>query len=415
MTAAATPAPGGSGWRARYPALTYPNYRLWFVGQMVSMFGTWMQSTAQGYLIFQLTKSPAYLGYVAFAGGLPTWIFTLYGGVIADRVPRRTLMIITQSAMMVLAFILGILTFTNLVQPWHIIVLAFLLGVANAFDAPARQAFTLEMVERKDLANAIALNATMFNSATALGPAMGGLVYSLVGPGWCFVLNGLSFIAVIVALLLMKLKPFVAPVLQRSTASALREGLGYVRRQKTVLTLMVMIGIVSLFGLSFATLMPVWAVDVLGGDATTNGLLQSARGLGALIGALSIASLGRFNYKGRLLTAGTFALPIMLLIFSQTRLLPASLILLVGIGLSQIPIMNMANALVQILVPDALRGRVMGVYTLFFFGAMPIGGLWAGTVAHYLGAPATIAIGAVIVLATASAIFVFLPHIRRLE
>jgi MFS family permease len=415
MTATATSAPDGSGWRERYPALTYPNYRLWFVGQMISMFGTWMQSTAQGYLIFQLTKSPAYLGYVAFAGGLPTWIFTLYGGVIADRVPRRTLMMVTQSTMMVLAFILGFLTFTNMVQPWHIIVLAFLLGVANAFDAPARQAFTLEMVERKDLANAIALNATMFNSATALGPAMGGLTYSLVGPGWCFVLNGLSFIAVIVALFLMKLKPFVAPMMQRSTASALREGLGYVRHQKTVLTLMFIISVITFFGLSFATLMPVWATDVLGGNATTNGLLQSARGLGALIGALTIASLGRFNYKGMVLTAGTFAMPIMLLLFSQARVLPISLVLLVGIGLAQIPIMNMSNALVQILVPDALRGRVMGIYTLAFFGAMPIGGLWAGTVAHYIGAPATIAIGAVMILATATGVFIFLPNIRRLE
>jgi MFS family permease len=382
---------------------------------MVSLFGTWMQATAQGYLIFELTKSPAYLGYVSFAGGLPTWIFTLYGGVVADRVPRRTLLIMTQTAMMVLAFVLGLLTFTNLVQPWHIIVLAFLLGVANAFDAPARQSFTLEMVERRDLANAIALNATMFNAATALGPAVGGLTYSLVGPGWCFMLNGLSFIAIIVALLMMRLKAFVPPEVKKSTVSALREGLGYVRRQRTVLTLMLIIGIVTLFGMSFATLMPVWAVDVLGGDATTNGLLQSARGLGALIGALSIASLGRFNYKGRLLTAGTFGLPIMLLIFSQVRLLPIAMLALVGVGLSQIPIMNMANALVQILVPDALRGRVMSVYTMFFFGAMPLGGLWAGTLAHYIGATATVVIGAIIVLAVAIVVFVFFPTIRRLE
>ena len=167
--------------------------------------------------------------------------------------------------------------------------------------------------------------------------------------------------------------------------------------------------------MSFATLMPVWAVDVLGGDATTNGLLQSARGLGALIGALSIASLGRFNYKGRLLTAGTFGLPIMLLIFSQVRLLPIAMLALVGVGLSQMPIMNMANALVQILVPDALRGRVMSIYTMFFLGMMPLGGLWAGTLAHYIGATATVVIGAIIVLAAAIIVFVFFPTIRRLE
>ena len=177
----------------RYPAMSYPNYRLWFVGQMVSLFGTWMQSTAQGYLIFQLTNSPAYLGYVSFAAGLASWIFMLYAGVVADRVPRRSMLIVTQTTMLLLAFILAALAFLHLVQPWHIIILAFLLGVANAFDGPARQAFTLEMVERHDLANAIALNSTMFNSATFIGPAVGGITYSLVGPGWCFLLNGISF------------------------------------------------------------------------------------------------------------------------------------------------------------------------------------------------------------------------------
>jgi MFS family permease len=404
-----------TGWRARYPAMTYANYRLWFLGQTVSLFGTWMQATAQGYLIYQLTKSPAFLGYVSFANGLPTWIFSLYGGVVADRVSRRTLLMVTQTSMMILAFILAVLAFTGVVQPWHIIVLAFLLGVANAFDAPARQAFTLEMVERKDLANAIALNATMFNTGTAIGPALGGVTYSLVGPGWCFMLNGVSFIAVITALFLMKLSPFIPPIRRGSTAHELREGLGYVRRQRTVLTLMLLIAAVSLFGMSFATLMPVWAVSILGGNATTNGLLQSARGLGSLIGAVTIASLGRFRFKGRLLTAGTFAMPVALLIFAQTRWLPLSLIVLVAVGMSQIPIMNMANALVQALVPDHLRGRVMGVYTLFFMGMMPIGGLWAGTMAHYLGAPRTVMIGGTIVLVMALLVYTFLPGVRRLE
>ena len=199
------PEPTERGFKQTFRALVYPNYRLWFIGQVISLFGTWMQSTAQGFLVYELTHSPAYLGYVAFAAGVPTWLFTLLGGVVSDRIARRTLLIITQNCMMVLAFILAGLTFLGLVQPWHIIVLAFLLGVANAFDSPARLALAPELVDRKDLTNAIALNATMFNIATIVGPATAGLVYAAFGPGWCFFLNGLSFVAVIIALLLMKL------------------------------------------------------------------------------------------------------------------------------------------------------------------------------------------------------------------
>src|SRR5437773_6836739 len=192
---------------ATFASLKHRNYRLWFTGNLVSLFGTWMQATAQGYLVFQLTNSPAYLGYVGFAAGVPAWMFTLYGGVIADRMSRRTLMLITQTSMMILAFVLAGLVFAGLVRPWQIVTLAFLLGVANAFDGPARLAFVVELVDREDLTNAIALNATMFNLATATGPAMAGLTYALIGPAWCFMLNGLSFTASITALLRMKLPP----------------------------------------------------------------------------------------------------------------------------------------------------------------------------------------------------------------
>ncbi|HSQ16128.1 MAG TPA: MFS transporter, partial [Anaerolineales bacterium] len=217
-----------------FASLRYPNYRLWFIGQLVSMSGTWMQSAAQGFLVYELTQSPAFLGYVSAANGLPSWLFTLYAGAIADRVPRRTLIVITQSVMMLLAFVLALLTFTGLVQPWHIIVLAFLLGICNAFDAPARQAFLLEMVDRDVLTNAIALNAAMFTSAIVIGPAVGGLAYAWVGPEWCFTLNGLSYLAVIAALLMMKLKP--VPHAGRKIASLgdIKEGLLYVLRHPSV-------------------------------------------------------------------------------------------------------------------------------------------------------------------------------------
>jgi len=211
---------GQVSWQQTFAALKYPNYRLWFWGQMVSLFGTWMQSTAQGFLVFQLTHSPAYLGYVGFAAGLPSWLFMLYAGVIADRMSRRTLLVITQTCMMVLAFIIAGLTFLGLVQPWHILVLALILGVANAFDAPARMAFVLEMVEREDLTNAIALNSAMFNSALVVGPAVAGITYAAFGPAWCFTINGFSFIAVIAALLAMRLRP---QVVARRRASALTD------------------------------------------------------------------------------------------------------------------------------------------------------------------------------------------------
>ena len=404
-----------AGWQQTFAAFKYRNYRLWFVGQLVSLFGTWMQTTAQGYLVFQLTNSPSYLGYVAFASGVPTWLFMLYGGVIADRMSRRTLMIITQTAMLVLAFILALLAFTGRVQPWHIVVLAFLLGIANAFDAPARQAFVLEMVEREDLTNAIALNATMFNAATAVGPAVAGITYAVFGPAWCFTLNGLSFIAVIVALLMMRIEPQAAPARRSSAAGELIAGLRYAVAHPIIRLLIGLIGLISLFGLSFATLLPAWAVTVLRGDATTLGWLQSGRGLGALIGALYLASLGRIKFKGRLLMIGVVLFPIMLAGFALVRWLPLALLFLVLVGATMILAMNLANAIVQTLVSDELRGRVMGIYSLVFFGFMPIGGLLAGAVADSIGEQPTVILSAVILLGVAALVWALLPQVRKLE
>jgi MFS family permease len=406
---------GYVAWPRTFAALKYPNYRLWFCGQLVSLFGTWMQSTAQGFLVFQLTRSPAYLGYVGFAAGLPSWLFMLYAGVIADRISRRTLLVITQTCMMVLAFVMAGLTFLGLVQPWHIVVLAFVLGVANAFDAPARQAFVLEMVEREDLTNAIALNSAMFNTALVVGPAVAGVTYAAFGPAWCFTINGVSFIAVIAALLAMRLKP-QAVVLGRASALAdLKEGLRYVASQPLIRTLIGLLGTTALFGMCFVPLLPAWAVNVLGGDATTNGLLQSARGVGALSGALLIASLGRFRYRGRLLSFGTFAFAIMLLVFAFVRWLPLSLLTLSCVGIGQILFLNLANGSVQTLSPDALRGRVMSVYMLVLFGFMPIGSLLAGSFAEHFGSPLTVMLGALISLLVATLTWVFVPDLRALE
>jgi MFS family permease len=398
-----------------FAAMRYPNYRLWFAGQLASLVGTWMQSTAQQFLVYQLTQSPAYLGYVGFASGVASWLFTLYAGAVADRVSRRNLMVVTQTAMMVLAFALAVLTFAGVVQPWHIVVLAFLLGIANAFDAPARQAFVVEMVDREDLTNAIALNSSLFNAAAFVGPAVAGVTYALAGPAWCFVVNGVSFIAVIVALLLMKLKPVMPRERAGSLMKDLGEGLSYVWHHGTVRTMIITVGLASLFGLSFVTLFPAWAVTVLGGDATTNGLLQSARGLGALGGALMIAALGRFKSKGRLLTIGTFVFPVLVLLFAQIRWLPLSLLVLAGAGWGFMIVLNMANTLVQTQVPDELRGRVMGIYTLTFFGFMPIGALLAGQAATVIDEPLTVTVSALVLLAYAGLLWTLAPRLRKLQ
>ena len=399
--------------RHTFTSLRHRNYRLWFWGQMVSLFGTWMQVTAQGFLVYELTRSPAYLGYVGFAAGLPSWFFMPLGGVIADRMRRRTLLVIAQTAMMLLAFVLAALTFLDIVAPWEIILLAFLLGIANAFDAPARHAFVTEMVDREDLTNAIALNSTIFNSATTIGQAVAGITYAVVGPAWCFMINGLSFLALITALLRMKLQPREDEPRQSSALHDLKEGFSYVIGHRVIRTLISLIVVTSMFGVSFALLLPAWAVKVLGGDATTNGWLQSARGVGALIGALTIASLGRFDFRGRLLTIGSFAFPLLVLAFSFVRYLPLSLVVLTGTGVAVICIFNLANSLVQTLVRDDLRGRVMGIYSLTFFGFLPVGALWIGTVAEHLGEPVAVMINSGIMVLLCAALFLLVPELRR--
>jgi MFS family permease len=399
-----------------FSALKYTNYRLWFSGQMVSLIGTWMQSTAQGYLAYELTGSKAYLGYIGFASGLPSLLMmNLLGGVIADRMPRRTLLLITQTIMMILAFVLAGLVFSGKVQPWQIIVLAFLLGIANAFDAPARLAFVVELVDRKDLNNAIALNATMFNMGTVFGPAIAGLTYAAFGPGWCFTINGLSFLAVIGALLLMKIQPSPKNQSKRSIFLEIKEGFKYTFADRNVRTLILEMAVISLFGISMLSLLPAWSVEILGGDVRTNGILMSARGIGALAGAIMLAALSHRPVHGRLWTIGSLLVPVALILFSQSTWLPLSLGIIMFIGWGFIVQANSANSLVQNRISDAMRGRVMGIYSLIFFGSMPLGSLFAGQSAELIGMPSTLIIGSVICLAAALFIFFRNPAIRRLD
>ena len=397
-----------------FSSLQHPNFRLWFGGQIVSLIGTWMQATAQGYLVYELTASPMMLGIVGFANGIPVWLFSLFAGTVADHISRRKMLLITQGSMMVLAFILAVLTFSGTVRAWHIILLALLLGTANAFDAPGRQSFVVDLVPKQELTNAIALNSSVFNLGTIIGPAAAGLVYAWLGPGWCFTINGLSFIAVLLALALMKIaaKPPLRPA-QRSLVHTLTEGVRYSFKDANIRVLLVMLTASAVFGFGLLALMPAWATGVLGGDVRTNGLLLSARGLGSLSAALMIAYLGARIIRGRLWSIGSLVMPVSLLLFALFRLLPVSLLMLVLMGWSLMTVVNLTNALIQTHVPDELRGRVMSVYILLFQGGFPIGSLVAGWLAGLTSEALAVFVFASVLLAVSIAIQLRQPSIRQ--
>lgn len=386
-----------SAWsfKRSFAALSYPNYRLWFIGQMASLIGTFMQVTALGFLVFELTQSQAYLGYVGFASGLPAWFLMLYGGVISDRVSRRNLLMIVQFYMMILAFVLAFLTLSGLITPWHILLIALLGGIGNAFDAPARHSFVLEMVRREDLTNGIALNSIMFNSATMVGPAVAGILYATSGPGICFLVNAISYLAVVIALWKMRLPHIDKPSSGKSALYDLKVGIRYILSSHSILRLMGVTWMISLFGMSYVTLIPAWAVNVLGGDAATNGWLQSARGAGAFCGAFMIALLGRIQNREKLILTSSIAVPLLLVVFSFLSWVPISLLTLLAIGWAIMTVFNLVNATIQTEAPDHLRGRIMSVYSLVFFGSMPIGSLLAGAIAEWFGEPNAVRLTAV--------------------
>lgn len=378
--------------------------------------GTWMQSSVQGYLIYDLTRSTDYLGYIGLLNGLPAWFFMLYAGVVADRMPRRKLLMITQLYMMTLAVILTGLSFSGLIQPWHLLVLAFLLGIGNAFDAPARLAFITDMVEdRSDLTNAIALNGTMFTTAAMIGPAVGGLVYGWVGPAWCFLVNALSFLAVIAALSMMKNLRVPPPRTTRSMPwQDLKAGLVYTLNHKVIRQIVMNMGMVSITVLGMITLLPAWAVVVLGGDASTHGFLLSARGIGSLFSALFLAGMGRYQARGRLYMLASITLPLMLGIFAFQTRLPLALLMIAMMGFAFLLHNNSANVLLQKEVDDTMRGRVMSIYTMVFFGGQPIGSPLAGWLAGAIGEPRTVQVLAAVLLLYMLWVAWRTPEIRKL-
>lgn len=386
-------------------SLAHRNFRLFFAGQLISLAGTWMQTVAQGWLVLTLTNDPLALGIVTACQFLPVLIFGLFGGVIADALPKRPTLIVTQIVAMVLALTLGLLVVTDAVQVWMVYLLAIGLGFVNAVEMPVRQSFVVEMVGRADVANAVALNSAVFNGARVMGPAIAGLVISAVGIAACFFLNAASFLAVLVAYVLMHDSELLAgPRIAvahtvRGIGSQLAEGLTYVRRTPTIRLAIVTLGVVATAGMNFSVLVPVYARDVLHGDAATYGFLMAATGLGSLACAMMIAA-GLRPTLGLLVT-GSAVLGASLMVLGTISIEVLALPVMLLLGWSVIAIAATTNTLIQMTVPDRLRGRVMSIYTTVFAGSSPIGGLLAGAIAAAAGVAAALAVGGVVAIGAA--------------
>ena len=405
----------GFGLSRTFAALRHRNYRLFFFGQLVSLIGTWMQNVAQAWLVYELTNSPFKLGVVSFCAGVPVLLFSLWAGVVADRVPKRPLLVVTQTVMMTLAFILAADMFLGTIQWWHIAIMAFLLGTANAFDGPTRQAFVVEMVGRNELMNAIALNSAMFNTARIVGPALAGIILAAVGAAWCFVLNGVSFLAVIAGLVLMDVKPYVGAIPTESPLKQMREGVSYIWHHPTVRPLITLVAVSNMFALGYMALLPAFAQDVLHAGKVGYGFMSTAIGVGALAGALVIASLGDYQRKGLILTAGNLLFPVMVIALSLSKSFHLTMGCLVVAGFGFMAQNATANTLVQTTVPDTLRGRVMSIYMMVFVGFFPIGSLIAGAMAERFGVPVGAAFGGIIALAYGIYLAWRAPEIRALR
>ncbi|MDQ4099457.1 MAG: MFS transporter [Chloroflexota bacterium] len=390
----------GAWLHAKFPAFRYRNYRLFWSGQLVSITGRWMQTVAQAWLVVDELDATAFqLSLVTSLQFAPILLFGLFAGVLADRMPKRNLLLATQVAMAILASILAVLVATGTVELWHVFVLALGLGIANAFDMPARQAFVSEMVDREAVMSAVALNSAVFNSGRIVGPAIAGVLLAAFGPAICFGLNAISYVGVIVALLKMRLRP-VRGDASGSPVASLREGLAYVRATPDILRPTLLVGLIGIFGMNFNVWLPLLTRESFAAGATAFGLLFAAMGVGSLSGALGLAALGSSPDRGRMYVTG-LGLGAALLLLALTAALPGGIWLasacLAAAGFVTTMTTATANTLVQTTASDELRGRVMAVYSTVFAGTIPIGALIAGTVAGLAGASVSVAIGGAIV------------------
>src|SRR5215468_8396349 len=403
---------GGISWRHTFRALRHRNYRLFFWGQLVSLVGTWMQQTAMSWFVYQITNSKLLLGIVAARGSAPMMVSSIWGGSLADRHPKRSILLATQTAQMICAFFLAAGVRAGFATPWFIIIIAASNGVAMGFDMPARQAFTVEMTSREDLLNAISLNSSIVNGARVVGPSVAGLLIGWVGVAMCFFLNGLSFIAVIAGFLLMRLPPFERRIEIASAREHAWEGIVYAMKHPRVRTILLLFLAVGVFGWSYAVLMPAFARDVLGRGANGYGILMSASGTGAFVGALLVATFGHLFTPRKIALGGVWLFSIAMLALSFTKSFPLALMLLLVAGFGMLLFFSTSNTVLQTIVPDEMRGRVMGVWSLVFGAMIPLGSLEAGAVAHWVGTSMALAVGAVICAASA---VVTLYVVRRRE
>jgi MFS family permease len=381
-------------------------------GQLISLIGTWMQTVAESWLVYRLTGSALLLGLAGFANRIPIFLLSPIGGAIADRYSRHRIVIATQVASMVLAAALAVLTLTHLVRIWHLMAIAALLGVVNAFDIPGRQSLVVELVAREDLQNAIALNSSMFNGARVIGPAIAGVLVAAVGEGWCFFANAVSYIAVIIGLLLMRVPRTPNAVRPASVVAHVMEGFQFVSRSRPILALLLLLGLISLMGTPYSVLMPIIADQTFHSGARGLGILMGASGVGALLGALILASRVSLRGYGRTIAFAAIGFGLSLIAFSAARSFWLGVALLLPVGFAMMTQMAASNTLIQSMIPDGLRGRVMAVYSMMFMGMAPIGALLAGSLAGWLGARTTVAAGGAFCLVGGLLFLQRLPHLR---
>jgi len=401
-------------WPAALRSLRHRDFRRFWIGLIVSVVGTWMQMAAQSWLVYQLTDSPLWLGIVAASGTAPMLLFSLPAGVVADRFSKRNILLVTQSIAMFQAFVLAALTFAHVIQVWHVMVLAAMLGTSNSFDMPARHAMVIELANREDLLNAVSLNSSAFNSGRIIGPALGGLLIASVGTAMCFLINGISFVSTIIALALIRPRPASGEA-KGPMLVQIRSGLRWAKGQPLVIILLAMIAGASVFAMSYATLLPVFAKGVFHMGAKAYGFLLSSYAVGALTSALGLTALGHKWPLGRLVTVGSFWFPFAL---AGVALAPHYAFAVVALFLTGIGLMLFnatTNTMLQSLSPDELRGRVMSMRTLLFAGMMPLGAMQMGALGQWLGPRAAVGIGAAVCLVVAVLASIHVPALRRSE
>ncbi len=400
--------------KPRIPAFRSRNYRLFFIGQGISLIGSWMTQLATIWLVYNLTNSPVMLGIVGFTSQIPSFFLAPFGGVFVDRFSRHRTLIGTQILAMIQSLTLAVLALTGVIQVWHIIALSLLQGFINAVDAPARQAFVPELIEKRDdLANAIAINSTMFNGARLIGPAIGGLLIAQVGTAYCFLIDGVSYIAVIAALLAMNIKSNKRQFSSVNPLKQIQEGFNYAFGFAPIRAILILSALVSFMGMQYTIIVPIFAEKILQGGAETLGFLMAASGVGALFGGIYLATRQTVVGLGRLIAFGPTILGCGLIAFSLSRFLPLSLFSLLFVGLGTILQIAAGNTVLQTIVDDDKRGRVMSLYTMSFLGTIPFGSLLAGFLANHIGATNTLIIDGIACILGSIFFLRQLPDLRR--